>query len=239
MQVQRLRMVCLIAGTAALLAAAEPVWKTNQPVASWTENDARQVLQNSPWSKMVVAGITRRETEDERREGGNMGQPHGVGYDGIDERRTRPNLGNLLGQGASPSTVTLPTIKLLVRWESAFPVRAAELKMHEDLPTTSDDGYTIAVYGVPITEVKRDPKTVGDAYKGLAFLRREGKKDVKPMSAEVFTLEHVIVVVYKFPMSAEITKKDGKIEFSALIGRLQATQEFDVGDMDFLGKLEL
>jgi hypothetical protein len=44
---------------AAVLIAAEPVWK-DKPVANWTEEDAQQILGNSPWAKAVVAGIARR-----------------------------------------------------------------------------------------------------------------------------------------------------------------------------------
>ena len=103
---------------------AESAWNT-KAVANWTEQDAQQILQSSPWSKVVVAGIARRETESERREGGNMGQPHGVGYEGIDDRKFHPEaLGNPFG-GAPYTPAPAPVIRLLVRWESALPIRAA------------------------------------------------------------------------------------------------------------------
>ena len=80
-------------------------------------------------------------------------------------------------------------IRLLVRWESALPIRAAEFKTHETgPPMLSDEGYTIAVYGVPGTYFKGDPKKLGDPFKELAALKREGKKDVKPTRVEVFQL---------------------------------------------------
>jgi hypothetical protein len=72
-----------------------------------------------------------------------------------------------------------------------------------------------------------------------AALKREGKKDVRPSRVEVFQLENSVVVAYLFPLSAEIGKKDEVIEFSALIGRLQVSQHFLIGDMQFQGKLEL
>ena len=73
----------------------------------------------------------------------------------------------------------------------------------------------------------------------LAALRREGKKDVPPIRVEVFQLENSVVVAYLFPLSAEIGRKDDVVEFSALIGRLQVSQHFLVGEMQFQGKLEL
>ena len=85
---QPIRFLLLIyCAWATLIAATEPAWSA-KPVADWTEQDARQVLEASPWAKIVVAGIARRETEAERR--GEMAQPHGVGYDGIDDRKFDP-----------------------------------------------------------------------------------------------------------------------------------------------------
>jgi hypothetical protein len=219
--------------------AASERWKS-KPIASWTEGDALQVLERSPWAKMTVAGIARRQTEDERRAGGNMGQPTGVGYDGIDDKRVRPILPTSVFTKAPTPLSKAQIIRLLVRWESALPVRAAELKRGEGQPPTlSDDGYLIAVYGVPFTDAKGDPLSLARDFKESAFLRREGKKDVKPLSVEAFELEHSVVVVYRFPLSAEISKKDSAVEFTALIGRLEVSQTFNVEEMQFQGKLEL
>ncbi len=214
-------------------------WR-NKQIANWTEADARQVLERSPWAKTTVAGVARRQSEDERRAGGNMGQPTGVGFDGIDDRRVRPVLPQnvFLPAPTAPSKAQL--IRLLVRWESALPVRAAELKNAEaQPPTLSDNGYSIAVYGVPFTDAKGDPLSLARDFKESAFLRRPGKKDVKPLLVEAFELEHSSVVVYLFPYEAEISKKDSTVEFVALIGRLQVSQTFNVEEMQFQGKLEL
>jgi hypothetical protein len=236
----QLRTLQLILGGAALLLAADPDWKTKQ-VADWSETDAHQVLENSPWAKVVVAGIARRRSEDELREGGQMGQPNGVGYDGVEEKKRplKEEIGNPFVPGKLlPSTA--PTIRLLVRWETALPVRAAELKVHEPTPPTlSDDRYVIAVYGVPSSFAKGDPASLGKPLREQAALRREGKKDVLPARAEVFELENNVVVAYLFPLSAEIGRKDSIVEFSALIGRLQVSQHFLVQDMQFQGKPEL
>jgi hypothetical protein len=101
------------------------------------------------------------------------------------------------------------------------------------------DGYCIAVYGVPNANFKGDPKDLGKPLKGLAALKREAKKDVRPVSAEVFRLEDGVVVVYLFPLSAEISKKDRQIQFEAQIGRIVVNHTFDLREMEFMGKLEL
>lgn len=236
------RVVWLLPACAVLLLAADPSWKI-KPIAQWTEEDAKQVLQDSPWAKRVTAGVARRQSEDERRESGDMGQPQGVGYDGVDPKGSGPKMptsisGLLKGERSARS---VPGIILLnLRWESALPIRVAELKAHVVEPPTSEgDGYEIAVYGIPGTYFKGDPKSLGDPLKKQAVLKREGKKDVKPSSVEVFQRDGGPVVVYLFPRSAEINKKDGHIDFEAQIGRIVIAQSFDVEDMQFQGKLEL
>ncbi len=232
----------LILFSAVLLMAADASWST-KPISNWNEDDARQILTKSPWAKITIAGLSRIQTEDERRAGGNMGQPHGVGYDGINNGKVSlPNLKGLYGGTGGDvrrsGNAKFVTVQLV--WESAMPVRAAELKAHNiEPPTLSEDGYSIAVYGVPLAEVKGDPKKAGDPMKNLAMLKREGKKDVKPSSVEVFQRENDVVVVYVFPLSAEITKKDQRVDFFAQIGRLNVAQVFSPEEMVYQNKLEL
>jgi len=227
----------------ALLMASDPAW-LGKPIPSWTEADARQILVDSPWSRTVVAGITRRQSEDERRAGGQMGQAHGVGYDGVGAPRPKPQLPiKSVSDLVKPNPYVPPAaeyLRLRLCWESALPVRAAELKAGIiPPPILVDDGYSIAVYGIPGEYFKGDPKSLGDPLKSLAALKRDGKKDVRPKSAEVFTTGDGVVVVYVFPLSAEISRNDGHVVFAAQIGRLVLTQTFNVEEMQFQGKSAL
>jgi hypothetical protein len=238
----QMRLVCLIVAAACLM-AADPVWKS-KPAAQWTEEDARQILARSPWVKENRAVITRRLTEDQLREGGQMGQPRGVGNEGVDAKGSGPKVSpNIFsgpgGDDRSPRSLPQP-ITLKLRWESALPVQLAELKSHEvEPPTLEGDGYRIAVYGVPGADFKGDPEQLGKPLKNLAALKREGKKDVRPVSVEVFQRENGLVVVYLFPLSAEISKKDRQLQFEAQIGRIVVDQTFELSEMEFMGKLEL
>jgi len=234
--------MCL-ALAATYLAAADPAWRI-KPASEWSGQDAQQLLAVSPWSKEITATITRRLTEDQLREGGQMGQPHGIGYDGVDPRGSGPKVSPSVfsGRGGDDrSARSLPqSIKVRLRWESALPVRLAELKSHEiDPPTLEGDGYRIAVYGIPGGDFKGDPAQLGLPLKRLAALKREGRKDVMPISVEVFPQELGVVVVYLFPLSAELTNKDGRVQFEAQIGRIVVAHTFDLTEMNFMGRLEL
>jgi hypothetical protein len=228
---------------AASLMAQDPVWKSKL-AAQWTEQEARQILTQSPWSKQNTGTVTRRLTEEQLREAGQLGQPTGVGNENVDPKGTGPkvSLNVLTGPGGDDRSVrSLPhPITLQLRWESALPVRLAELKTHQvEAPTLDTDGYRIAVYGIPGGDFKGDPKELGKPLRNLAELKRTSKKPVRPVSAEVFQTEHGVVVVYLFPLSAEISKRDRFILFEAQIGRIVVAQTFDLNEMEFMGKLEL
>jgi len=236
--------ILLLIPAAILLVSADPSWK-NKPAREWTAEEARQVLDDSPWSKKCGAALIPLQTEDERREGGNMGLPHGIGYDGLPDDRPRPELPH------SPIDIVKPEADirraahlytLQLRWESALPIRVAELKAGVIPPPISesdDQAYVIAVSGVPTARVKGDPKSLGQPLKSTAVLRRQGKKDVKPSTVEVFQTAGGMVVVYVFPLTAEITKKDQLVEFVAQIGRLDIQQYFNLEEMQFQGRLEM
>jgi hypothetical protein len=239
----RTLLVQTLVGAVTCLIAADLVWES-KPASQWTEEDARQVLAKSPWAKPTRAVITRRLTEEQLRESGQMGQPRGIGNEGVDPKGSGPKLSpNIFtgpgGGDRSPRSLPQP-VTLQLRWESALPVRLAQLKLHEiEPPLLQGDGYSIAVYGVPGGGFKGSPEQLGQPLKNFAALKRDGKKDVRPVRVEVFQREDGVVVVYLFPLSAEISKSDRRIRFEAQIGRVVFAQDFDVSAMEFLGKLEL
>jgi len=239
----RMLLVPTLAAAVTCIIAADPVWES-KPASQWTEEDARQVLAKSPWSKTTSGVVTRRLTEEQLREGGQLGQPRGVGNEGVDPKGSGPKLSPSIltgpgGSDRSPRSLPQP-ITLQLRWESALPVRLAELRLHEiEPPTLQGDGYCIAVYGVPGGGFNGPPEQLGQPLKNFAVLKREGKKDVRPARVEVFQRENDTVVVYLFPLSAEISKNDRRIRFEAQIGRIVLAQDFDLSEMEFLGKLEL
>jgi hypothetical protein len=231
-------MFWVFALSAVLAIAADVAWKAKE-INQWNEEDALQILSDSPWAKSTIGIISRLQTEDERREGGKMGQDHGVGFDGVDAKGSKPTFIDTVRGAVDPRRSAQP-IKLMVRWESALPIRAAEIKAGAGVPPTLEgDGYRIAIYGVPGAYFTKDPKTLGNPLKKEAALKRNGKREVKPSSVEVFQREDGLLIVYLFPLSAEITRKDGFVDFEARIGRVGVLQRFNIGEMVFKGNLEL
>ena len=221
-------------------------WFGKQP-SQWTEQDAQQLLKSSPWAHDTGAVITRRLTEEQLREGGQMGQPQTIGNAGVDpkgsEYKLSPDMLNVFtGRGGDDRSARSRPQALTLRlcWESALPVRLAELKAHVIEPPTLDgDGYQIAVYGIPGPMFKEDPKKLGDPLKNTAALKREGKKDVRPTRVEVFQRQDGLAVVYLFPLSAELSVRDGQVQFEAQIGRISIGHTYNLKEMQFFGSLEL
>jgi hypothetical protein len=83
-----------------------------------------------------------------------------------------------------------------------------------------------------------DPNNLGAELKNRAAIKREGKKDMKPSSVEVLMHDEGPVILYLFPRSNEITRKD-KVEFDAEVGQLKFTQDFLPDEMVYQDKLEL
>jgi hypothetical protein len=230
----RMPKCCLLTVPLALLVAADPAWITKQ-IQQWDEEDAKQVLTNSPWVKYAKPALLPELTEDQRREGGQMGGGKGTGLQGVGgggvfAPAQNPEPRKVKGSGYADA--------LMVRWESAFPVRVAEVKAKEiGAPDWDGEFYAIAVYDVPGLKGSNNELNI---LKRAAILKREGKKDIKPERVEVLERPNgLAMVVYLFPRSDEITKDDKRIRFTAQIARLYLERDFDTSEMQFQGKLQL
>jgi len=226
---------------AGVWAGSDEPWK-DKDAAQWTEEDAKQVITDSPWAKMVLPEIVRSSNDGSRR-GNGRGGGGGLGIPGIGGGLGRQGGGYPRGGGNPQSSgrdddTSAPS--LTVRWESAAPVQQAELKAHTTGNPEIDEGhYAIAVYGLPGRMANGDSKAMAETLKKQSMIKRDGKKDLKPSSVEVLRGEDGPVILYQFPRSAEIVKGDRRIEFDAQIDKLKFEQAFYLEDMVVKGKLGL
>jgi hypothetical protein len=241
-----------------LLAGGDQNWKDRKP-AEWTQEDAKQVLADSPWVRSVTPEIERNSNAGQRRQGGGMNRGGGIGIGGIGIGLPGVGMGRRTGgrntgggypggndpnnpdnrSGRSGGGQNTPR-QVTLRWESAFPVREAELKAPEpNAPSVDEAHYAIAVYHVPSRMEQGDAKKFADGLKKTAVLKRQGQKDLKPSSVEVIDRERGPVIVYFFPRTKEITLKDKEVDFKAHIGRLKIAEPFYLDQMVYAGRLEL
>src|SRR5580700_11188222 len=120
-------ILCLLPFAAVLLLAANPSWK-DHPITQWDQEEAKQVLTNSPWVKFVMPEHIRDLSVGEREAGGNWdeGIGKGVGLAGIGLFGPTKQAEAIARAHAKP-----PAGSVWVRWESALPIRTAEEKAGE------------------------------------------------------------------------------------------------------------
>lgn len=203
---------------------ADDSWKS-KPVSQWTDAETRQVLTDSPWAAMVTPTVKKESRQSVNRSGGLGVGPVGIG--GMGRRRTPPP--------PDPSENTPAEAQPFnMRWESALPIREAELKARETTaPAVDENHYAIAIYGLSNKYAKESPEHL----KNQATLKRDGQKDLKPSSVDVIPREDGVVVVFFFPRSKELTGTQA--EFNAQIGPYQFSQQFHLDLMLYQGKMEL
>ena len=233
-------------------ASGDKPW--TKPVPEWTADDAHRVMTDSPWVKSTTPSMERSANDGQQR-GGGMGRGNrggigiggvGIGLPGIGGMGRRgggyPGGGNSGGGnpgGNYPEERSTPPM-LILRWESALPVREAELKNRDvDAPTVDESHYAIAVIGVPRNLLKADTRAMEGELKKDASLQRDGKKDFKPSSVRILQRDDGPVIVYYFPRSTEISRSDRRVEFEAQIGRLKFSEPFYIEEMVYDGKLAL
>jgi hypothetical protein len=219
------------------VSSPDPSWPPswiNAPVPQWSEENAKQLLTDSPWVKTVHLDVVRNLSLFERRDGGDWDSGIGTGF-GMAATGIFGDWREAQALEHAYARSTLGTV--MVRWESALPVRASESKTGEfDVPGWVGDYYAIAVRHI------RRPFAIANPskqLKGVAYLKRDMKKDLKPF--RVLTLpeaDGLATFVYLFPRSAEV-KKEGNVGFVAQIGRLFVAANFVPEDMKIQGEPQL
>jgi len=213
--------------------AADPSWQ-DKPIAQWNQVDAKQLLTDSPWVKKITPQNIRDLSPDERRNGGNMeaGIGKGFGLAGL----------GILGPERQKEAIARAHYKptpdaVMIRWESAMPVRAAERKAGETgAPEIDAEHYAIVVYDIFC------PKrwNLDNELKGIAYIKRDNAKSIKPSKVEILRQpDGKATLIYLFPRKVEIPKNEGRLEFVAQIGRLFVSQFFYTFQMQIEGQLEL
>lgn len=225
----------LLLGATFLPAEDAPSWKT-KPVEQWDNEDAKQILADSPWVGHAILQPIPDRSPAERRDSGDWdtGVGQGIGLAALLEIFTG---GARLDEAIARAHFKPSPGKVEIRWESAMPVRAAESKLGE-APASAlhTDWYAITLYGVPVPEKHWGAGKL----KGVAYLKRENKRDFKPSRVEIVRQQNgMAAVTYLFSRSEEIGRRDRSVIFVAQIDRLFVAQFFYPAAMQVAGRLEL
>jgi hypothetical protein len=214
------------------VALAGPPWKGKNPDPSkWTPAELQLILSNSPWSQ--TANATFPEARDDgpinayalpgAQQAGLPGNPRQAATDG----RWDGGVGRNTGRGQ------VPTLPVLVRWDSAAPVRQALSLSGEGTSKENGRDYVITVVGL-VSAGKDQPL---EGLMANSTLRIAGKAPLGAEDAKV-DVKTGAVHLY-FPRTTPITTGDKEVVFATRFGSLSVVKKFRLAEMLYHGRLEL
>lgn len=230
-------------GLRATAFAADP-WTAKKP-EDWTEKDDRQILTRSPWAKHV--SVEFGDPGDGGFDPGGAGPGGGPGPGGPGggppggggPPAGGPPGGGFPGGGGPGGP---PEFNILVRWDSAFPVRLAS----KNSPDAATDYYLIFMSGLPMIG---NPEQVPDdqdsgrltgQLKSATSLQRKGKDPIYPDRVATVESSGQKGILFSFPRSpGTIAVSDKEVTFVTAMGPLRIKAKFNLKEMMYQGHLEL
>ena len=228
MKIQLAFGALLVLGTA----LAGPPWKGKNPdPGKWTPADVELILSNSPWSQTANAEFPASRDDEPVNvyslPGAQQAGLPGGSKAGATDGRWDGGVGRNTGRGLSP------TLPVLVRWDSAAPVREALSLSHETAPRESARDYILTVLGL-VSAGKDQP------LEGLMSSSRLKVPGKAPISAEDAKVDVKTGAVHLyFPRSSALSSSDKDVVFSTRFGSLTVVKKFHLAEMLYHGRLEL
>lgn len=247
------RIVCFLCAFVSVAVAAD-FWAA-KPYTEWSDKEAAKLLSNSPWARSVAIGG-----------GASLGES-GVARPGVSGSKVPlANLpdggpGPMDGVGALPDGTRRPgdppsvnsgpaaeAVHLVVRWQSAIPVKQALLvrKGRTDLTSpedakrileTEEAHYVIAISGLrmalPLGDALRAAK---EQVRTSASLTAKGKEPIGAEKVEIVGRASGVEIFVLFPKTKPIGADDREVEFRSATAAGSVQAKFRLKDMLISGK---
>jgi hypothetical protein len=237
--------------TPAVLGAAD-LWDT-KPFQDWTDKDVQKVVNNSPWARQAraILGDTTPVAT------GKSKQP-AVGDassndSGVPKGREPAGAASM---GSAPSDFdqgpqSLQQIPVIVRWQSALPIRQAQMrgKYGQEAASSPDAQKFLkdepSIYVVGITGLAGSIVSAGGGDRAKQTIAQNTTLTVKdkgplhPVAVDFVPNGPAVDVLIGFPRATRITLEDQEVELASKIGRATVRYKFKLKDMVVRGKLEL
>jgi hypothetical protein len=211
-----------------------------KPWTGWNEKDLQKMVTNSPWAHTVsvsMGGPLPAPADGGAGGGGGGGRGGGRG-------------GPQGGGGADAPIPGTREPEIVVRWQSALPVRQAfvRLKFGAEVEKSDDakkylekepSAYEIVLSGSLQALLRGEPKAAVQALSEVTFLSTKEKGAVKPTSIEISKPGRSMDMIIAFPRSMPFTLDDKEVEFQTKLGTSTVKVKFHLKDMVYSGKLEM
>ena len=247
---KRLLVICL----AGMLCFAAVPWAKKNP-GQWTAEDVQRVLSNSPWAQPASAAFPDPRKNEEPESANTLPGPAQAGMAGprgASDGRWDGGVGRNTGGGE------LPTLPVIVRWDSALPVRQALQKSKAGTAGLPGEpkNYMITVEGlIPsgrysaagqletksssdgLSESAANPEPMLESLMAHSRLLVRGRAPIACVNAAIDP--HTGAMHLSFPRSGEIKRSDKEVLFITRFGSFTVEKRFRLRDMTYEGKLEL
>ena len=245
------RNLAFVSVIAALLAFASEPW--NKDPKQWSVQDAERILTSSPWAQTAKAAFADNDVREESPPGPLPGAPQAgmAGPRGVTDGNWDGGVGRI--PRGSP-----PALPILIRWDSAGPVREAAGIAGQlaavDASTASKD-YVIAVLGfVPANRYRnggrldtssssddridaRDPEELLEGLMETSRLIRRRRPAIAPDNTKLDGASGTLRIF--FPRTDPITAAEKEVIFRTRLGSLTVQRTFRLKEMMIAGRLEL
>ena len=237
----------------ALLWAADP-WQKD--ASTWSADDIRHLLTNSPWAIQTSATIKDPDDDIEparaqlpgAAQAGMAGSSNGAG----NGERWDGGIGrNRMGH--------LPSLPVTVRWDSAQPVREALQRLKDPpkqvLSEAASGSYIITVAGlVPLNRYRpagradatsatddsidaRNPEELLEGFMGASTLIPRGQPAIHPENVKLDPATGEVHIF--FPRIHPISPDSKEVFFRTRFGSMYVNARFRLKDMKYRGELGL
>lgn len=242
----------LVFGVFALMSASSDTpWRKD--AAQWTDREAQAVLSASPWAQSVDA-----EMHDPREDMEEYTPPPPAAERAGMAGQTNPTApkGHWDGGVGRNRMGTLPSLPVVVRWDSAAPVREARRHVAGGPdPDASSPDYVITVTGlIPARRYRsagrtdassnsdgaadaRNPEELLEAFMSFSRLLPHGEDAIAPRNVRLDSASGAIHIF--FPRTRPIEAKSKDVIFLTRFGAFKVRAKFHLKDMRYQGKLAL
>lgn len=239
-----LRSRCILAQ--AFLVITSALWAAqswiNKDPSQWTSAEVQKILTDSPWAQQVMASFGKPlEPEDIPVTPPPGAQGGMAGARGVSDGRWDGGIARNTGIG------DVPSLPIVVRWDSALPLRQALSRSNDDsaaaISARAGKDYVITVLGlvpgnVPVTA--EHPASDPAQLQGFIFNSRlmpRGKPAFAPENAKIDAATGAVHLF--FPRTYAITPKDKEVNFVTRFGSVTVQKKFRLKDLVYKGQLEL
>jgi hypothetical protein len=257
-----MKKISLLLTLAALAVWAADFWDA-KPYTDWSQKDIQKMMTNSPWSKQISVAVGPAIGR------GGLGGPQsgvggrgGRGGGGVNPATLGDASSSSGGGGAPPgggglrgdrtpddSPVMVPAVRLLLRWQTALPVKQALVKAKygaeagtspeaQKLLAREEQYYVLSVSGLPAYLLPKDEQAK-QAMAAASTLNVKNKDAVAAADVEFQKDGGNVDAYFLFPRKSPFSLEDKEIEFVSKLGPVTLKHKFKLKDMVFKGKLEL